>query len=186
MPANNWYDPSQHRRFPAVKDLNEVNPLDTVSIYEACLQRERETAVKEAHLNFIGDKVRRCYMFHGVNNFKVHCRFLIEEYRQTRDELLGWREDKRVTFSVVFQDSSLCSMASNYHEPINTLNHPSNNDFPQYILHRCQCVYFIEGSPFGLEFALPSDSSPTLRFFFLQLHSVAFHERSQKKDGYYL
>jgi hypothetical protein len=96
MTVETWYDPDKHERPKAVPDYKDVAPTNVEGLYNAYEQRRRERAVKLAHFRYIEDKLQRCYLYHGVHNFQQHCRFLIEEFKQTKDELMGWKENNRV------------------------------------------------------------------------------------------
>jgi hypothetical protein len=98
MTVKNWYDEKEHVEYPKIEEMKTTNPLD---LLEAVEQRRRELMVKQAHMKYIEDRLRRCYMFEGVANFPHKCRKYIEEFKQTKDEFLGFKKDKRVSFQVV-------------------------------------------------------------------------------------
>jgi hypothetical protein len=83
-----------------------VAATDISGLYDAAQQRQRERAVKVAHFEYITDKLQRCYLYNGIHNFKHHCRHLMEEFKQTKDELLGWKEDARVRVLIDYLFSS--------------------------------------------------------------------------------
>lgn len=111
MTVADWYDPAKHRRNEKPADYKDVAPTDVEGLYKAYLYRRKERAVKVAHLFYVEDKLRRCFLYHGVHSFKQHCRFLVEEFCQTRDELFGWKENKRVS-SILFARIALKNLDS--------------------------------------------------------------------------
>jgi hypothetical protein len=100
--SNNNVEPQyyEHKRYAPVPDFNEVSPLDTCGLIDALEQRKRERAVKIAHMRYIEEKLKKCTLYHGFHSFQHHCTHLIEEYNQTKDEILGWKENKRLNDNV--------------------------------------------------------------------------------------
>ena len=107
MAVDTWYDPAQHQRARAPPSQADI--LDSSSLYDQCQYKHREMAVKEAHMKYIEEKLRRCVLYHGVHNYKVHCRFLMEEFKQVKDEMFGWSEHKRV-LSIYGMVSNVCNV----------------------------------------------------------------------------
>ena len=40
--------------------------------------------------------MQKCFLYHGTHSFKQHCQHLMHEFRQTKNELFGWKEDRPV------------------------------------------------------------------------------------------
>lgn len=104
MTVYDYLDPSQHAHYERVPDLNspEINSADPLALFEAVEQRKREMLVKQAHMKHIEQRMRNCYFYHGAHNFTHKCRKYIEEFIQTKDECLGFKEDKRVLIYYCF------------------------------------------------------------------------------------
>jgi hypothetical protein len=153
MPVDTWYDPAQHQRFDRVPDYKDVNPTDILGLFEAHQQRQRERAVKIAHKNYIEEKLQRCFMFYGVHSFKQHCRHLMEEFRQVKDELRGWKEDARV-----------CHSHTHTHTLFNGLSISTNiNHYDLYYMYwyivyvkMFRDFYFVQRSSIVLCYIFPS------------------------------
>ncbi len=96
MTVTGWYDPDKHERFDKTADYKQVAAHDVPGLLNAYEQRRREREVKLAHFRMVHDQLRRCYFRYGVHNFQQHCVHLMEEFKQTKDELMGWKESKRV------------------------------------------------------------------------------------------
>ena len=97
MTVSHYYDPATHEHYEKVPDLKEVSPEDVGGLWKGYEQRRREREVKLAHFRLVEDQLQRCYLRHGVHSYKQHCRKWMEEFRQTKDELLGWKENHRVS-----------------------------------------------------------------------------------------
>lgn len=96
MTVNNWYNPATHKS-QSPNDLPQpTDATDVCALYDQHQHYTRERHVKIAHKRFIEDKLQRCFLYHGTHNFRQHCRHLMEEFRQTKDELTGWKEFSRV------------------------------------------------------------------------------------------
>ncbi|KAI3646827.1 hypothetical protein MP228_009755 [Amoeboaphelidium protococcarum] len=97
MTVDTWYDPQNHVRYEKPQQSGDGEQTSDPAVMLAQMNHiRREREVKLAHKRMIEEKLQKCFLFHGVHSYRQNCRYLMEEYKHTKDELLGYKKDRRL------------------------------------------------------------------------------------------